>query len=320
MAERGLGTPATRAATIEGLIRQKYIERDGRDFHVTRRGLRLIEITDELGIEALASPSMTGDWECKLSRMEHGELSRSEFMQEIIRFTSDIVNKAKAYTEELKNRVLPDLVATCPNCQADKLKTTDATYDCYNPECGFRTNKYIASRLLSAEEARELFEKKSLDSLEGFKSRFNELFDAGLELKQAVSKTGKLGKWKVSFVFDNGDSERDELTEEQVVASVTTPDGLAVKIYETSKAWYVPAIVTKDNPDGVRISRTILQLEIPSQQGIKLIERGKTDLLPGFISKRTKRPFVAYLTFDATTGKVGFEFEPRKKKTAAKKK
>lgn len=318
MAERGLGTPATRAATIEGLIRQKYIERDGRDILVTRKGLRLIEITDELGIHALASPSMTGDWESKLRQMEHGQLSRPEFMHEIISFTSDIVNKAKAYTAELKDKTFPDLIATCPNCQADKLRTTDATYECYNPECGFKTNKYIASRLLTEDEARELLEKKFVGPLEGFKSRFNRPFEAALELKQEESKTGKKGKWKVGFVFDNGENERDELSEDQIIATVTTPTGKEVQIYETSKAWYVPAITTKENPDGVRISRTILQCEIPSEQGVKLIEKGKTDLLPGFVSKRTKRAFTAYLTFDTTTGKIGFEFEPRKK-TAAKK-
>ncbi len=318
MAERGLGTPATRAATIEGLIRQKYIERDGRDILVTRKGLRLIEITDELGIHALASPSMTGDWESKLRQMEHGQLSRPEFMHEIISFTSDIVNKAKAYTAELKDKTFPDLIATCPNCQADKLRTTDATYECYNPECGFRTNKYIASRLITEDEARELLEKKFVGPLEGFKSRFNRPFEAGLELKQEESKTGKKGKWKVGFVFDNGENERDEISEDQIIATVTTPTGKEVQIYETSKAWYVPAITTKENPDGVRISRTILQCEIPSEQGVKLIEKGKTDLLPGFVSKRTKRAFTAYLTFDTTTGKIGFEFEPRKK-TAAKK-
>lgn len=320
MAERGLGTPATRAATIEGLLRQKYIEREGRDLHVTRRGLRLIEITDELGIQALASPSMTGNWESKLRRMEHGELSRPEFMQEIIGFTSDIVNRAKTYTAELKNKVFPDLVAICPNCQADKLKTTDATYECYNPECGFRTNKYIASRLINEEEARELLEKKFIGPLEGFKSRFNRPFEAALELKQEVSKTGKLGKWKVGFVFDNGEDERDDLTDDQIIATPTTPDGKEVKIYETDKAWYVPAITTKDNPDGIRISRTILQCELPTEQGIKLIEKGKTDLIKGFVSKRTKRAFSAFLTFDHATGKMGFEFEPRKAaKKAAKK-
>ncbi len=318
MAERGLGTPATRAATIEGLIRQKYIERDGRDILVTRKGLRLIEITDELGIHALASPSMTGDWESKLRQMEHGQLSRPEFMHEIISFTSDIVNKAKAYTAELKDKTFPDLIATCPNCQADKLRTTDATYECYNPECGFKTNKYIASRLITEDEARELLEKKFVGPLEDFKSRFNRPFEAALELKQEESKTGKKGKWKVGFVFDNGENERDELSEDQIIATVTTPTGKEVQIYETSKAWYVPAITTKENPDGVRISRTILQCEIPSEQGVKLIEKGKTDLLPGFVSKRTKRAFTAYLTFDTTTGKIGFEFEPRKK-TAAKK-
>lgn len=321
MSERGLGTPATRAATIEGLLRQKYIERDGRELHVTRRGLRLIEITDELGIDALASPSMTGDWESKLRQMEQGKLSRDEFMGGIIHFTEDIVNRAKTYTAELKNKVFPDLIATCPNCQASKLKTTDATYECYDPECGFKMNKHIASRLLGEEEARELLEKKFVGPLEGFKSRFNRPFDAALELKQEQSKTGKLGKWKVGFVFDDGENERDELTEDQVIATVTTPKGKEVKIYEAAKAWYVPAITTKDSPEGVRISRTILQCEIPTDQGIQLIEKGKTNLLPGFVSKRTKRAFSAYLTFDQESGKVSFEFEPRKagKKAAAKK-
>jgi DNA topoisomerase-3 len=181
-------------------------------------------------------------------------------------------------------------------------------------------NKYVASRLINEEEARDLLEKKFIGPLEDFKSRFNRPFEAALELKQEVSKTGKLGKWKVGFVFDDGENERDELTDDQIIATVTTPKGMEVKIYETAKAWYVPAITTKDNPEGIRISRTILQCEIPREQGIQLIEKGKTNLLPGFVSKRTKRAFSAYLTFDYDTGKVAFEFEPRKAgKKAAKK-
>ncbi len=318
MAERGLGTPATRAAIIEGLIRQKYIERDGRELLVTRKGLSLIEIIEELGIKALASPTMTGDWESKLRQMEQGKLTRPEFMHEIIDFTTDIVNKAKTYTAELKNKVFPDIKATCPSCQADHLKTTDATYECYNPECDFKMNKYIASRLITEEEARELLEKKFVGPLDDFKSRFNRPFEAALELKQEVSKTGKKGKWKIAFVFDNGENERDELTDDQIIATTTTPDGKEIKIYETAKAWYVPAIVTKDSPDGVRISRTILQKELETEHGINLLTNGKTALIDGFVSRRTKRTFSAYLTFDHETGKVGFEFEPRKKKTAKK--
>ena len=78
MAERGLGTPATRAATIEGLLRQQYIAREGRDLNVTGKGLRLIELCEEMKIEALCSPSMTGDWEAQLHKMEAGKnVSRS---------------------------------------------------------------------------------------------------------------------------------------------------------------------------------------------------------------------------------------------------
>ena len=165
-----------------------------------------------------------------------------------------------------------------------------------------------------------MLEKKFVGPLEDFKSRFNRPFEAALELKQEVSKTGKLGKWKVGFVFDDGDNERDELTDDQIIATVTTPDGKEAKIHETNKAWYVLSITNKDNPDGIRISRTILQCELPSEQVIKLIEKGKTDLVKGFISKRTKRAFSAFLTFDHGTGKIGFEFEPRKTaKKAAKK-
>ncbi|NWK55758.1 DNA topoisomerase III [Verrucomicrobiaceae bacterium N1E253] len=321
MADRGLGTPATRAATIEGLIRQKYIERDGREIHVTRKGLSLIDLTQELGIDALASPSMTGDWESKLHQMEHGQLTRPEFMQEIIGFTSDIVNKAKTYTAELKNKVFPDLLCPCPVCQTEPMKTTDATYQCSNPECGFQSNKYIASRELKPEEAIQLFTTKLVGPFDDFKSRFNRPFEAVLELKQETTKSGKPGKWKVNFVFDDGEDEKDELSDEHIVATVTTPDGSEVQIYEMNKAWHVPAITTKNDPDGIRISRTILKHEIPRDQAIKLIQLGKTDLIPGFISRKTRRPFSAYLTFDHSSGKVGFEFEPRKKaaKKAAKK-
>ena len=72
MSERGLGTPATRAATIEGLIAQKYLIRDGRDLHVTPSGLRLIQLVRQMDIEGLYSPKMTGDWEYKLRQMEQG--------------------------------------------------------------------------------------------------------------------------------------------------------------------------------------------------------------------------------------------------------
>jgi len=78
MAERGLGTPATRASIIEALLRQKYILRDGRDIHVTANGLRLIDTLTGFGVDTLTSASMTGEWEYKLRQMEDGKHTKTD--------------------------------------------------------------------------------------------------------------------------------------------------------------------------------------------------------------------------------------------------
>jgi len=312
MSERGLGTPATRAATIEGLIAQKYLARDGRELHVTGSGMRLISLVHEMDIEGLYSPKLTGDWEYKLRQMEQGNLQRGQFMKEIISYTADIVGKAHKLAEETRNQSFPDLKVACPICGTVGLKQTDATYECRAEDCKFKAKKHIAGRLLTESEAIELFTKKFVGPLTGFKSKFNKPFDAGLELD---------AKFKVNFVFEN--DEKDgvvELTEEQVIGEAEVADGKKVKVYQTEKAYHVPEIVTKKDPNGIRIGKSILQREIPPDQALKLIAEGKTDLLRGFVSNRTKRKFDAHLTFDTKDGKIGFDFPPRPAKKAATKK
>ena len=318
MSERGLGTPATRAATIEGLIRQKYLTRDGRELIATGKGVRLINLLQQMDIKPLTSPSMTGDWEAKLRKMEQGELDRATFMSEIARFTKDAVGKARAHYDEIISRPFPDLQCPCPNCGATELKQTDATYECRTPDCGFRISKYIAGRAISEEEAKTLFTTKFLETRDGFVSRFNRPFEAALELKQQVSKTGKLGKWKTNFVFDSDLESVEDLTDDQMIKELTLTNGKLAKLYETEKAFMVPALTTKDNPDGFRLGKTILQKELTAADVEKMLVEGKTALLPGFISKKTKRAFAAHLTLDLETAKIGFEFAPRAKKAARK--
>jgi len=303
MAERGLGTPATRASIIEALLRQKYIARDGREIHVSQSGLKLIETLHELDIDTLASAEMTGDWEYKLRQMEQGKLGRDAFMQEIVAFTEKLVDRAKVYTEELKNKVFPDINAPCPKCHTTPLKQTDATYEC--TECDFKMKKYIASRLLSEDEARELLTKKFVGPLTGFRSRFNRPFDAGLELDKA---------YKVAFVFDRDEDEDEELTEDQVVGSVTMEDGKTYKVYETEKAWKLPELKTKKDINGLRIGRQILSKDLAREDILKMLQTGKSSLIQGFVSRRTKRAFSAFLTFNAKAGSIQFEFEERKPK------
>lgn len=312
MSERGLGTPATRAATIEGLIAQKYLVRDGRDLHVTGSGMRLISLVREMDIEGLYSPKLTGDWEYKLRQMEHGERKRDDFMKEIISYTNEIVAKAHKLAEETKNQAFPDLKVTCPMCGAKDLRQTDATYECRETECKFKAKKHIAGRLLSEDEAIQLFSTKFVGPLTGFKSKFNKPFDAALKMDD---------KFKINFDF--GDDEKNgevELTEDQLIGEAVTPEGKRLKVYQTDKAYHVPEITTKKDPNGIRIGRSILQREIDPEQALKLLSEGKTDLLRGFVSNRTKRKFDAHLTFDVKDGKIGFDFPPRPAaKKAAKK-
>jgi DNA topoisomerase-3 len=311
MAERGLGTPATRAATIEGLIAQKYLARDGRDLHVSGSGMRLIQLVREMDIEGLYSPRLTGDWEYKLRQMEQGLLKRDAFMQEIVSYTNEIVSKARKLADDAKNQVFPDLNATCPACGTEKLRQTDATYECRNPECKFKAKKHIAGRLLTEDEAVELLSKGFVGPLTGFKSKFNKPFDAALKMDE---------KFKINFFFENDDRDNaPELTEEHFVGDVAMQDGRSVKLYETEKAYHIPEIVTKKEPNGIRIGKHILQHDITVEQVKKMLTAGKTDVIKGFVSNRTKRKFDAHLTFDPKEGKIGFDFPPRPAKKAAKK-
>lgn len=317
MSERGLGTPATRAAIIENLIRQKYCFRDEppryRDIVVSNKGLALVDLLEQIGIAALGSPEMTGEWEFKLKQMEQGKLDRDTFMHEIIAMTESIVNQTKEFTDEVVNRKFPDLHAPCPECGGQILRQTDGVFECYNPECTFRMKKHIASHEITEEQATELLANKRIGPLETFKNRFGQPFAAELTLAKE-KKT-----WKLGFIFEGDDLREEELknlSDEQIICECPVEDDSEkmVKVYETEKAFLCPDMATKADARGVRISKTILQKEIPLDQAKKLFVEGKTDLMPGFFSNKKKRKFAAHLTLDRKSGKLGFAFAPRKKK------
>ncbi len=95
MKDHGLGTPATRAETIETLIRREYIERVGKELQATPKGIQVITMLDE---HKLTSPELTGDWERKLVQIEHGEGDRARFMKEIEGFTRETVDRSPRST------------------------------------------------------------------------------------------------------------------------------------------------------------------------------------------------------------------------------
>ena len=317
MSERGLGTPATRAAIIENLIRQKYLFRNEirkSELVASNKALALVELLKQMDIEVLASPEMTGEWEYKLKAMEQGKLDRETFMNEIREVTNTIVEQTKEFTEEIVNRKFPDLHAPCPECGKMEHRQTDGLFQCKDPECIFKIKKHIASHEISEAEAKKLLTDRKVGPIEDFKNRFGQPFTAELTLE----KPKKV--WKLNFVFE-GDEEREseieKLTDEQIICECPILDGSTqlVKVYENDRAFLAPEMAKKKNERGVRISKTILKKEIPTEQGRKLFLEGKTDLMPGFLSKKGRK-FAAHLTLDRESGKLGFEFAPPKKKKA----
>ncbi len=321
MSERGLGTPATRANTIESLIRSKYIFRNEirkSELVVSNKGLNLHDQLEEIGIGTISSPELTGEWEYKLNQMAEGKLDRDSFMEEIKSLTKNLVEQTRDHMNQIINRPFPDLTdAPCPEeCGSTTLKQTDGTFECKTPDCTFRLKKHIAGYELSTEEARQLITQRIIGPIDTFKNRFGQPFAA--ELTLAKEKRS----WKIGFKFE-GDEERENevsnLTDEQIIcqAKILDDSDQLVNVYENERAFLAPDMATKVNERGVRISKTILKKDIPTDQGIKLFVEGKTDLMPGFISKKG-RPFAAHLTLDRANGKLGFEFAPRKKATKKK--
>ncbi len=100
MAARGLGTPATRASIIEGLVYDEYIGREGKELIATSKGISLITLLRGIGIHLLSSPELTGEWEYQLKLMEQGQLERASFMGKIKDLAREIVHKAKNFESD----------------------------------------------------------------------------------------------------------------------------------------------------------------------------------------------------------------------------
>jgi DNA topoisomerase-3 len=198
MKESGLGTPATRAETIETLIRREYIERAGKDLQPTPKGLQVITMLEE---HPLTSPELTGDWEKRLTDIEHGRDERGAFIKDIEGFTRATVEKIAALDKE---KLRPERVelGLCPRCGAETgeiIRENSKAYGCTSwksreePGCGFVIWKRVAGRTLTPELARQLLEEgRTKDVISGFRSRAGKPFRARLVLN---------GEGKVEFDF-----------------------------------------------------------------------------------------------------------------------
>jgi DNA topoisomerase-3 len=192
MKDSGIGTPATRAAIIERLITVGYLERDGRALVATEKGLNVIRLLHE---HALTSPSLTGDWEQRLGKIERGEDSRRKFMSDIAGFAGETV---KQLDETLKDVRIPRArLGPCPVCGHEIVENRKG-YSCWareDPGCGFVIWKSKAGKTLPLAVAKELIKRGYTEqAVTGFRGRSGRSFRAHLALQQTEE-----GRWRVEF-------------------------------------------------------------------------------------------------------------------------
>ncbi len=313
MAGKGLGTPATRAATIEGLLNERYLLREGRELIPTAKAFQLMTLLRGLGVQELTSPELTGGWENKLAQMERGTISREEFMREIAQMTQIIVKRAKEYNNDTIPGDYATLKTPCPNCGA-VVKENYRRFAC--TKCEFSMSKTPGSRQFEVAEVEELLANRTIGPLQGFRSKMGRPFAAILK----IARDEDINNYKLEFDF--GQNQDDDENAEGVDFTGQTALGPCPKcgsgVYEMGLAYVCEKTVAKPKACDFRSGRIILQQEILPEQMVKLLGDGKTDLLPGFISQRTRRPFKAFLV-KGKDGKVSFEFEERKAKAPAAK-
>ncbi len=192
MKDSGIGTPATRAAIIERLIDVGYVEREGRSLVCTEKGLGVVRL---LGEHALTSPTMTGDWEHRLAKIEEGAEERATFMADIAQFAGATVHELD---EKLKEVRIPRAnLGPCPVCGNDIVENRKG-FSCWSredPGCGFVIWKSKAGKTLPPAVARELIARgRTEKAVTGFKGRSGRSFRARLALMQTED-----GKWRVEF-------------------------------------------------------------------------------------------------------------------------
>ncbi|KRB29344.1 DNA topoisomerase III [Acidovorax sp. Root70] len=316
MQEKGLGTPATRAAIIEGLLTEKYMLREGREIIPTAKAFQLMTLLRGLEVEELCRADLTGEWEYKLSQMEKGQLSREAFMAEIAAMTERMVKKAKEYDRDTIPGDYATLESPCPNC-GGVVKENYRRFACVGKPgaepCGFSFGKSPAGRTFETAEANALLRDKKIGPLEGFRSKAGWPFTSEIVIKY----DDEAHNYKLEFDFgdDKKGEESGEIVEFEDAALGACPIcGSEVhehgSNYVCSKA--VPTAAQPTPSCTFKSGKIILQQPVEREQMTKLLETGKTDLLDKFVSMRTRRNFKAHLAWDKEAGKVNFEFAPSK--------
>ena len=293
MKERGLGTPATRADTIDGLINQKYVEREQRELVPTAKAEALLQFLTAVKAEGLTKPDMTGEWEYKLRQIEHGKFSRERFMKEIVAETRGIIERVKGFEEDDSIARVTDIPSPTDR---KPLRETMRGYKSQDGE--FMVYKIISNRKMAEAEVRELVTNGVVGPLDGFVSaKTQRRFAASLRLV----KDEESGRWKVGLDFgDKADLDG--------LSPFWTDPRTGGELCEAGNNYVLRERSSGGWKQAFRVGRIICQKPLTREHAVQLVEKGRTELIQGFISKKG-RPFDAFLKRE--DGRIAWEFPPR---------
>jgi len=180
--KKGLGTPATRASTIEKLVASRYAQRKGKQIIPTAEGRELIRVMPE----NLKSAGLTAEWENRLLLMERGELNGEQFMDDIVAMLEEILNGCRKIPEEERNRfqTAKELIGKCPVCGSDIFEGKRNFY-CSNRQCDFalwKDNRFLEGmeKKLDKKMAKELLDKACTHIKGLYSKKKDARFDADL--------------------------------------------------------------------------------------------------------------------------------------------
>ena len=174
MKDSGIGTPATRAAIIETLLKREYMMRQQKKLVPTEKGLALHSVVKDM---AIANVEMTGKWEAELAKIERGEASADGFTHSIEGYTREITAELLGCDRLFSHK---DSGCQCPKCKQGIMQFFGKVVRCSNKECGMPVFKQVAGKLLTDADITDLLTKGKTRTLNGFTSKQGKPFSAAI--------------------------------------------------------------------------------------------------------------------------------------------
>ena len=300
MKERGLGTPATRADTIEGLVNQKYLDRAQRELVPSTKAEQLLQFLTAVKATEITSPAMTGEWEFNLRQMEHGKFPREQFMAEIVKETIGIVERVKGFEEDDSVARVTDIISPTDG------KPMKETLRGYKSEDGeLMVYKIIGGRRMEEPEVKDLVEKRQVGPLDGFisaktRNRFFRCAEAGARRRDEEENHHEEveNRFRLRRQSRHRHARRLLVRRSRHEATLRKRQQLHLARAPTARVGNKPSASVV----------SCASAPIAPEQAIKMVTEGKSELIKGFISKKG-RPFDAFIKKEGE--RIAWEFPPR---------